>query len=68
MHLTLFADDCNALITGDNLSKVFQESNIICSKLSKWFNNNLLTLNDKKLYTCYFVPHKWTYKIFQIII
>ena len=48
LQLVLFADDTSAFIMGKNYYQLFQIMNLELSKLSCWFQVNMLSLNIKK--------------------
>ena len=51
--MKLYADDTNLFVCGSNLQSVVDETNILLSKLNKWFIVNKLSLSLEK--TCYMV-------------
>ena len=56
--LSLFADDSNAFVAGNNLRDVFTSANTACSQLSSWFRSNALSVNYDKTCFILFYPSK----------
>jgi hypothetical protein len=48
LHYTLYADDTNLLISGDNINDTIQELNTHLTTLHQWFTSNHLFVNTTK--------------------
>ena len=58
IHLTLYADDTNILITGNDINKLIAELNLILKEFHEYFEANRLTVNtDKTKYMIFNTPH-----------
>ena len=58
LHITLYADDTNLLISGDDVYQIIRELNSILSELDSYFKANMLTVNtDKTKYMIFNTPH-----------
>ena len=58
IHMTLYADDTNLLISGNDVHEIIHELNNILSELNKYFKANMLTVNTEKTkYMIFNTPH-----------
>ena len=58
IHITLYADDTNILITGNDITNLITELNTILKELNEYFEANRLTVNtDKTKYMIFNTPH-----------
>ena len=48
VHITLYADDNNLLITGKDVNKIISQLNLILKEFDEYFKSNRLTVNTDK--------------------
>ena len=58
LHITLYADDTNLLMTGDRVNDILKQCNVILQDFDEYFKANKLTINsDKTKYMIFNRPY-----------